>query len=113
MPPSKIITENPTPDNLVRIVADAYGIDPEKNLKDTRNNYIIRWARQVAIYLAFNDLHMPYEDIASSFKMRRAMVIHAYSTAANCIQGNHEVAEAIKSIGTRYVFTNTGAAISS
>ena len=113
MPPSKIITENPTPDDLVRIVADAYGIDPEKILKGTRHNYIIRWVRQVAVYLASNDLHMPYEDIASSFKMRRAMVIHAYSTAANCIQGNHEVAEAIKSIGTRYVFTNTGAAISS
>ena len=113
MPPSKIITENPTPDDLVRIVADYYGVDPEKTLKDTRINYIMRWVRQVAIYLASNDLHMPYEDIASSFKMRKVMVIHAYRTAANYIQQNHEVAEGIESIRTRYVFTNTGAAISS
>jgi len=111
-PRSGPIIENPTPEEFIAIIADAYEADIQKITNKKLCSYENLWARQVVAYLACEDLGLLFSEIALDFKTVAQAAENAYEVVADYVRQDQKVAETINEIRTRYVLTNQEAAVS-
>src|SRR5690606_21505688 len=65
-------------ENIIRVVADYYNIDPELILKKTRKKEVVK-PRQVVMYVLREDYNIPYPTIGQKLGGRdHTTVIHSY-----------------------------------
>jgi len=111
-PTRRPIIENPTTEEFIAIVAEACDADSRKITNKKLCSKTTLWARQVIVYLAREDLKIPFSQIVLDFKTKDNVAKYAYRVVADYVQQNQEVAEAINQISARYVLTNKEAAVS-
>ncbi|MFH1559621.1 MAG: chromosomal replication initiator protein DnaA [Patescibacteria group bacterium] len=95
---SKIITESLTPDKIINIVCDFYGIEKEKIKSKARGSEIMK-PRQVAIYLIRKKAKLSYPSIGKELGGRdHTTIMHAYNKIKSLLKQDPSLKQELISI---------------
>lgn len=87
-------------EDIIQLVADYFGIEPDLILKKTRRKEVVR-PRQVAMYLLREDFSIAYPTIGQKLGGRdHTTVIHSYEKIKNEIKTDSELLQQITQIRT-------------